>query len=185
MLQYPKATVHLLILPRDNTKNVLRGQEAFEDAQFLTECREMEAKVRAMVAGELRRKLGKYSATEVARRETQEADDIPETLPPGRDWASEVMTGTHSNPSMAQLHIHVISKDLHSECLKKTNHYLSFTTDFFIRMDEYPLADDDRRRHYGRFPPDMLCWRCGRGFGNKMARLKEHLEEEFDKWKKE
>ncbi|KAK5167831.1 aprataxin-like protein [Saxophila tyrrhenica] len=181
---YPKASVHLLILPRDGEKNVQRGQEVFHDAQFLAECRAIEAKVRKMVAGELRRRFGKYSALETARREAQEADEIPDVLPPGRDWESEVMSGTHANPSMNHLHIHVLSKDLHSECLKKTNHYQSFTTDFFIRMDEYPLAEDDSRRHYRWFPRDMVCWRCGRNFGNKMTRLKEHLDQEFEEWRK-
>lgn len=182
---FPKATVHLLILPRDSKKNVLRGQEAFGDAVFLADCREMEAKVRMMVAAELRRRLGKYSAAEVPHRAAWDADPIPDVLPPGRDWESEVMSGTHANPSMNHLHIHVLSRDLHSQCLKKTNHYQSFTTDFFIRMHEYPLADDDLRRSYGWFPKEMICWRCGKNFGNKMARLKDHLEEEFEEWKKE
>ena len=36
---FPKATVHLLILLRDPSKNSLRAQEAFEDAEFLADCR--------------------------------------------------------------------------------------------------------------------------------------------------
>lgn len=182
---FPKATVHLLILPRDDRLSVQRGQEVFEDLGFLDECREMEKKVRRIAAEELRRKIGKHSAAEQARRDAMEADEIPDELPRGRAWGEEIMTGTHANPSMNHLHIHVLSRDLHSECMKKTNHYQSFTTDFFIRMHEYPLADDDPRRHYGRFPSDMLCWRCGKNFGNKMARLKEHLEDEFEAWKRE
>lgn len=182
---YPKATVHLLILPRDPEKNIERGQEAFEDPTFLEECQEMEKKVRKIVAEELRRKLGKYSASEQPRRDALESDDIPNELPPGRDWDAEVITGTHANPSMNHLHIHVLSRDLHSECMKKSNHYQSFTTDFFIQMHEYPLSENDPRRHYRRFPDDMICWKCGKNFGNKMARLKEHLELEFDAWKKQ
>jgi aprataxin len=47
---YPKASVHLLILPRDPIKNVQRPQTAFDDPQFLAECREEEKKVRDIVA---------------------------------------------------------------------------------------------------------------------------------------
>lgn len=182
---YPKAAIHLLILPRDTTKNVIRPQEAFDDPVFLAECQTEEKKVRAMVASELRRRYGKHSASDRPRLEAMEADDPPDVLPAGRDWSKDVISGTHANPSMNHLHIHVLSRDMVSDPMKKRNHYLSFTTDFLIRMDEYPLAEGDRRRRYGHFPEDMLCWRCGRNFGNKMARLKEHLDEEFEDWKKE
>ena len=180
---FPKATVHLLILPRDPNMNVLRPQEAFDDPGFLADCQAEEKKVRELVASELRRKLGRYSATEQARLNAMEAEDIPDELPPGRNWQAEIMSGTHANPSMNHLHIHVLSKDLHSECMKKRNHYLSFTTEFLIGMDQYPLAKNDPRRHYGHFPEDMHCWRCGKNFKNKMASLKEHLEDEFEEWK--
>lgn len=183
---FPKATVHLLILPRDPRKNCLRPQEAFDDPVFLAECRDQEQKVRAIVASELRRKLGSYSSTEKPRIEAMDADDLPDTLPPGRDWASEVISGTHANPSMNHLHIHVLSRDMHSECLKKKNHYLSFTTDFLIPMDAFPLAKEDFRRDYRHFTePDMKCWRCGRDFGNRMVGLKEHLGVEFEGWRRE
>ena len=182
---YPKSLVHLLILPRDESKSVQRPQEAFDDPVFLAECREEEKKVRAIVASELRRKLGKYSAADQARTDAMEQDELPDELPPGRDWSQEVMSGTHANPSMNDLHIHVLSRDMQSECMKKTNHYFSFTTDFFIGMDEYPLAKGDKRRRYKHFPDSMACWRCGKTFGNKMTKLKEHLAEEFEEWKKQ
>jgi aprataxin len=182
---FPKATVHLLILPRDRRKNVLRPQEAFDDPAFLADCIAEEKKVREITISELRRKLGQSSAAEKVRTEAMESDDLPDELPPGRDWDKEIISGTHANPSMNHLHIHVLSRDLHSECLKKRNHYLSFTTDFFINMSEYPIAEEDPRRHYKHFPLDMLCWRCGRNFKNRMMQLKGHLEEEFEDWKKE
>ncbi|KAF7187204.1 Aprataxin-like protein [Pseudocercospora fuligena] len=182
---YPKASVHVLILPREPAKNVQRGQEAFDDPQFLEDCRQEEQKVRKMVAEELRRRFGKHSSSEQARIQAIESDDPPAELPPGRDWAKEVISGTHANPSMNHLHIHVLSRDMVSEPMKKSNHYLSFTTDFFIGLDQYPLPSDDHRRNYKHFPEDMYCWRCGKNFGRKMAKLKDHLAEEFEEWKKE
>ncbi|KAK3110017.1 aprataxin-like protein, partial [Teratosphaeriaceae sp. CCFEE 6253] len=41
---FPKASVHLLILPRDPKKNVIRPQEAFDDPVFLQECQAEEKK---------------------------------------------------------------------------------------------------------------------------------------------
>jgi aprataxin len=182
---FPKATVHLLILPRDPSKRDLRPQEAFDDPEFLADCLAEEKKVRDIAISELRRKLGSFSAAEKSRTEAMESDELPDELPPGRDWNKEIVSGTHANPSMNHLHIHVLSRELHSDCLKKKNHYQSFTTDFFIKMHEYPVAESDPRRYYKHFPPDMLCWRCGRNFRNQMVQLKAHLEEEFEEWKKE
>ena len=31
---------------------------------------------------------------------------------------------------------------------------------------------------------DLVCWKCGEGFGNRFAALKEHLEGEFERWKR-
>lgn len=184
---FPKASVHLLILPRNGQKNRMRPQDAFDDTTFLASCREEEKKVRTLVAAELRRRFGRHSISDRPRIEAMESDDppLPNDVPAGRDWSKEVISGIHANPSMNDLHIHVLSRDMMSECMKKTNHYLSFTTDFLVSLDQFPLDMEDHRRHYGRFPEDMLCWRCGRNFGRKMARLKEHLEVEFEEWKKE
>lgn len=180
---YPKATVHLLILPRDPKKNLLPPQEAFDDIQFLEECRQEEKRVRTIVADELRRKLGKHSVTEKARTDAMNSDDPPDELPAGRDWSKEIISGIHANPSMMHLHIHVLSRDMVSGFMKKRNHYQSFTTDFLVGLDQFPLQMDDHRRRYKRFPEDMFCWRCGDNYANKMARLKDHLQEEFESWR--
>lgn len=185
---FPKATIHLLILPRDTSKNVLRPQNAFDDVTFLEECRVEERKVRSIVASELRRRFGKLSASDRPRLAALESDEPPSpdhVITQGRDWTKDIISGIHANPSMNHLHIHVLSKDMVSEPMKKRNHYLSFTTDFLVPLSAFPLAKEDHRRAYTHFPEDMLCWRCGRNFTNKMARLKEHLEEEKADWIRE
>lgn len=40
--------------------------------------------------------------------------------------------GYHALPSMQQLHLHVISNDFDSPCLKTKKHWNSFCTDFFL-----------------------------------------------------
>lgn len=182
---YPKSSVHLLILPRNPILNIQRPDIAFDNPKFLADCREEEKKVRKIVASELRRRYGKYSAQDQPRIQALESDDPPEKLPAGRDWTKDVMSGIHANPSMSHLHIHVLSKDMVSEPMKRKNHYLSFTTDFLVGLEHFPLAKDDYRRKYKNFPEDMLCWRCGQNFQNEMTKLKEHLEHEKDSWIRE
>jgi aprataxin len=177
--------VHLLILPRDRKRNHLQPQKAFDDPDFLEDCRQEEMKVRKIVADELRRKFGRFSASEQSRNQAMEAADLPAELPLGRDWSKEVISGIHANPSMSHVHIHVLSRDMVSESMKKRNHYLSFTTDFLVGLEHFPLAKNDHRRNYGRFPADMHCWRCGENFENKMSKLKAHLDEEWTQWVRE
>lgn len=87
---------------------------------------------------------------------------------------------------MNHLHVHVISVDMISDCMKRREHYNSFKTEFFIELDDFPLAEDDPRRHQGHWPGIPLkCWRCGEVFDKKFKALTQHLLEEFDAWKRE
>jgi aprataxin len=188
---YPKSAVHTLLLPRSPTHSQQHPFEAFEDAEFLAKVQTEAAKLRKLVAKELQRRFGKYSAAEKRREavlsgEVELADD--QDLPAGRDWEREVKVGIHAHPSMSDLHVHVISRDMSSECMRHRKHYNSFNTPFLVDVADFPLAEDDPRRHPGRagyLNSDLVCWRCGRNFGNKFKQLKDHLAEEFEEWKRE
>ena len=75
------------------------------------------------------------------------------------------------------------------ETMKHRKHYNSFNTDFFIPLDDFPLADDDPRKQVAyqndNLKKEFKCWRCGKVFGNKFKELKEHLVTELKEWKKE
>ncbi|KAM3442363.1 hypothetical protein NHJ13734_002380 [Beauveria thailandica] len=207
--KFPKATVHTLILPRSPAVNLQHPFDALADPALLAHVRAQVARTRALVAvqraaGELRAHLERFSRAEAARQavldgeeeeEEEEAaaavqgggQEIP-MLPPGRDWAAEVICGVHAVPSMSHLHVHVLSRDMHSHKMKHRKHYNSFATPFLVDIDDFPLAQDDPRRdtrREGYLDWDLRCWRCERNFGNKFAQLKEHLEQEFDEWKRE
>jgi len=185
---YPKASVHALLLPRSPAHSLKHPFDAFEDTAFLAEVQAEAAKLKGIVARELQRLFGSASRAERARQRvlTGEEDGGPGgELPPGRDWAKEVRVGIHAHPSMSHLHVHVISRDMHSPCLKHRKHYNSFNTPFLIDVADFPLADDDPRRHPGRngyMDRGLKCWRCGREFGNKFKALKDHLDQEFEEW---
>lgn len=181
---YPKATVHFLLLPRDLKFSALHPFEAFNDRQFLSEAKQEAEKAAKIAASELQRIYCSTSAKEKKRLEAMESDDPPLELPAGRDWRSEVKIGIHKGPSMNNLHIHILSKDMHSGRMKHRKHYNSFNTPFFVPLEEFPLDDDDKRRNAHYLESDMKCWRCRKNFGNKFAQLKEHLETEWEEWRK-
>ena len=162
---YPKATIHLLILPRDPEKQHQHPVVAFKDQVFFAKLRTEAAKWHSLAAKELARTL------------------CPDTIPE-RDWESEIKVGIHSFPSMHHLHVHIISRDMHSPCVRHKKHYNSFTTPFFVGLHEFPLEEEDierRARNWNK--QDMICWRCGENFENKFTALKVHLEREFEEWK--
>lgn len=184
---FPKSSLHLLLLPRDQSKTRLHPFDAFEDAEFLAKVKAETYKLRTLAAGELRRKYGKDSAQEQARLAALSADPPPDELPQGRDWEQEIVAGVHAVPSMNHLHVHVLSVDRYSDRLKHRKHYNSFSTPFFVPIDDFPLAHDDERRkptEEGYLKRDFACWRCGMVFGNRFTELKQHLEKEFMEWKK-
>lgn len=184
---YPKSSVHTLLLPR-SSKSLLHPFEAFEDLDFLAKVKEEAKNLRTLVAKELRRIYGRYSAQEQARERALNGIDDVEQLPPGRDWGKDIMVGIHAHPSMNHLHVHVLSVDRFSKHLKHRKHYNSFSTPFFVPLEDFPLAKDDVRRHPGRegyLNSDFKCWRCGRDFGRSFSKLEEHLAEEFANWKTE
>ncbi|RKF54753.1 Aprataxin-like protein [Golovinomyces cichoracearum] len=194
--KFPKSSVHMLILPRDTKFSRLHPFEAFEHAEFLASVQLQLKKVKEMVVNEIRNRYGIFSLKDAQRQnllregravESEiEEDDRRQPLT-GRNWDAEVISGIHARPSMNHLHIHVLSVDRLSDSLKHRKHYNSFTTNFFIPLEDFPLPSDDVRRfpeREGYLNSELKCWRCGKNFGNKFSNLKKHLSDEFEEWKR-
>ncbi|KAF2205670.1 HIT-like protein [Delitschia confertaspora ATCC 74209] len=205
---YPKASIHLLLLPRDPVINQTHPLEAFNlYPEFLAEAKKMvKDDIIPLAAAELRRMYGKESASD---REYQDAlaermispasvaasphapTPVPteSSLSKGRDWAKEIRVGVHGHPSMSHLHIHILSREMHSQTMKHYKHYNSFNTPFFVELDDFPLKEGDPRLEPDKhmfIRSDFVCWRCGKRFPReKFKRLKEHVEDEFEVWKRE
>ncbi|CAH01478.1 DNA 5'-adenosine monophosphate hydrolase [Kluyveromyces lactis] len=97
--------------------------------------------------------------------------------------ANFVQSGVHSTPSMANTHIHVMTRDFHSKKLKHKKHFNSFNSPFFIPWDELPVLDlpgdkELSERYIKNF--EMICPYCSTNFKNRFAKLKEHLADEFN-----
>ncbi|KAI5810931.1 HIT-like domain-containing protein [Peziza echinospora] len=196
---YPKSTLHLLLILRTHPENLTPPLTLFSPptpshTTHLQHALEAASFARTLVAKELKRRFnGPTGNASVAR------------------WEREVRVGIHSVPSMDTLHIHVMSPDMVSERIKGRKHYNAFNTGFFVGLEEFPILEEDerRRRRKGVGGPggllgrsrklgsereqeeevregwtsrELRCWRCGRGFGNKWVKLKEHLVEEKKLW---
>lgn len=186
---FPKSSIHLLLLPRDPSTSLLHPFEALSDPTFLAKLKPEVAKLKALAAKELKRRFGTFSTLQQAHETAllDQENGFEGSLPPSRDYSIDVMAGIHAGPSMSHLHIHILSRDFHSPCMKHRKHYNSFHTPFFIDVEDFPLQEDDPRRHPGRegyLSRDFMCWRCGKGFGKRFKALKDHLDDEFEAWKR-
>ncbi|KAI0398253.1 HIT domain-containing protein [Xylariaceae sp. FL0594] len=190
--KFPKSTVHTLLLPRAQPLSRLHPFDAFDgDPAFLAAVRAAAAELKRRAAAELRRSYGRFSAQDRLREAVLDGAvewDAP-SLPAGRDWEKELLVGVHAKPSMNDLHVHVMSRDMMGHRMLKPKHYLTFNTPFLVDLADFPLPADDPRRdssHRRKYlRRDLVCWRCEENFGKDFAALKKHLEVEFEAWKKE
>lgn len=95
--------------------------------------------------------------------------------------------GFHAFPSMAQVHMHVISQDFDSPCLKTKRHWNSFNTDYFVPSNtvlnllkeqgscsSVQITNERRKREI--LSRDLQCNQCHFKPKN-MPDLKMHLRE--------
>lgn len=187
---YPKALRHYLVLPRSPTLTLLHPLEAFRlhpEAYLVVEAGVEKAK--DMVV-DLVVKAGYIDDDAVARATFRN---------------NYIRAGVHAEPSLANLHVHVITQDFCLARLKNKKHYNSFTTAFFVdfsvlaTLTPTPVqssSDDDfvptpgklviqSLKPLKRAAPKysrsgaMTCVHCGRKF-NAIPPLKAHLREEFE-----
>ncbi|CAD5114485.1 DgyrCDS3611 [Dimorphilus gyrociliatus] len=89
--------------------------------------------------------------------------------------------GYHAIPSMSQLHMHVISQDMISDCMKTKKHYNSFTTDYFVPSETIlkmlkrdGKVDINAKDMKLCLEMNLRCHLCGESQKN-IPTLKKHL----------
>ncbi|XP_031727326.1 aprataxin isoform X1 [Anarrhichthys ocellatus] len=93
-------------------------------------------------------------------------------------------TGYHAIPSMSHVHLHVISQDFDSPCLKNKKHWNSFTTDYFMESrDVIQMLETNGRVNVKEGTSELLklplrCHMCRKDIPTIPA-LKEHLKSHF------
>ncbi|CAB4435588.1 unnamed protein product [Rhizophagus irregularis] len=95
--------------------------------------------------------------------------------------------GFHAVPSLRQLHMHVISQDFISPSLKNKKHWNSFTTEFFIDVEEIEriLEKQGEVKFNKAYYEDLLksplkCHLCDAKSIKFIPDLKKHLEEHWN-----
>ncbi|RNA08194.1 aprataxin isoform X2 [Brachionus plicatilis] len=106
--KYPKAKVHFLLIPHGNElPKMIRVADLIKSNQCLDLLKEIKSLSEKIIA-----------------------ENFPKEL------KSKTMCGFHSIQSMQPLHMHIISKDFDSDCLKNKKHWNSFNTKYFINLDD-------------------------------------------------
>jgi hypothetical protein len=165
---YPKSRIHFLVLPRPRA-------------------------VRADGADDLR--VAHLPALRrIAAVANAVADAAADEVAAGAGGGSSrpaVSVGVHRIPSLAPLHIHVVSADLAAPAMHTKRHYNSFATDFFLPLsavlaalaaaaaagappDARPLARV-RDGADGRLKEEPVCHRCGRTGLKPFAEFAAHV----------
>jgi len=147
--KYPKAKVHLLVLPKDDRLNTLKSL----DGGHAPLVRRMEA-------------AGKKAVKKVFSSPT------------------EIRIGFHIVPSMARLHLHVISQDFDSPCLKHKQHWNSFNTPYFVDVDDVIAQLEEKGRVNGVssdvsnqwLKTELKCHKCNYKPKN-FPDLKSHIKQ--------
>ncbi|CAL4088427.1 unnamed protein product, partial [Meganyctiphanes norvegica] len=94
---------------------------------------------------------------------------------------SEFRYGYHAIPSMARLHLHVISQDFDSTCLKSKRHWNSFNTKYFLdstdvirSLEKYGQCDTSEASK-DLLNEQLKCHKCSY-IPQNMPKLKDHLK---------
>ncbi|XP_074486083.1 aprataxin isoform X1 [Sebastes fasciatus] len=112
----------------------------------------------------------------------QVADQMVQQCPDASSLRFRI--GYHAIPSMSHVHLHVISQDFDSPCLKNKKHWNSFTTDYFVEShDVIQMLETNGRVTVNEGTSEMLklplrCHMCHREIPTIPA-LKEHLKSHF------
>ncbi|KAJ3026764.1 UNVERIFIED_CONTAM: hypothetical protein HDU68_005110 [Siphonaria sp. JEL0065] len=95
--------------------------------------------------------------------------------------------GFHAVPSMAHLHMHIISDDMVSPALKNKKHWNSFTTRFFIpletvvtRIEKDGSIEIDKEEYEQLLKGPLVCHKCQKTIKN-IPELKKHLDVHLEK----
>ncbi|XP_078009177.1 aprataxin isoform X4 [Phascolarctos cinereus] len=94
--------------------------------------------------------------------------------------------GYHAFPSMSHVHLHVISQDFDSPCLKNKKHWNSFNTDYFIEsQDVIKMIQKDGKVTVAEGTSDLLklplrCHIC-KEQQPTIPQLKDHLRKHGSK----
>lgn len=118
--KYPKAKVHFLLIPHgDKMPKLLRLADLISLPKSVDILKEM-----------------KFLSDQLIEK------NVP------NDLKSKTLCGFHAIQSMQPLHMHIITTDFESECLKNKKHWNSFTTQYFIKIEDLIKCLEDEKDYF-------------------------------------
>ncbi|XP_043916907.1 aprataxin isoform X1 [Protopterus annectens] len=93
--------------------------------------------------------------------------------------------GYHAIPSMSHIHLHVISQDFDSPCLKNKKHWNSFNTEYFLNSEDViKMVEKDGKVTVQDGATELLklplkCHVC-KQLQSTLPQLKEHLKKHME-----
>ena len=125
------------------------------------------------------------SHIDLIRHMIAQGEELGKKLKKGEAENVEFKLGFHAVPSMALLHMHVISSDFDSFCLKCKRHWNSFTTSYFrpanlilAELEEVGHIAIDELYYKSCLKTQMECHICHEKM-ESMPKLKEHIKSHF------
>lgn len=159
--KWPKAKLHLLVMPR----------VALNNLSYLR--REHIPLLQAM------ERLGKTLGDQWLAKDGSSAVAKVGQWPSA--YTKRVAIGFHAIPSMTQVHMHVISDDFDSASLKTKKHWNSFLPPFFQapavllqQLQDHNAVQFDKATYEAYLEAPLKCHRCGSHLPNVPA-LKGHI----------
>ncbi|EDV29913.1 uncharacterized protein TRIADDRAFT_18245 [Trichoplax adhaerens] len=150
--KFPKAKHHYLIMPKDDINNI----------------QQLRADQHLHLVKHLHQR-----AQELIDRIQGKNDD---------QGKLEFRIGYHAIPSMTPLHVHVISQDFNSDCLKTKKHWNSFTTSFFLlstniiqELERKKSISLNKELYQSFLASPLQCHKC-KYSPKHMPDLKQHLK---------
>ncbi|KAL7579974.1 hypothetical protein ACA910_004968 [Epithemia clementina (nom. ined.)] len=194
---YPKARMHLLLLPRrlvaapdqrqqqnGNDSGVTgSGRSLRSIADLSKDLHYEELKKSHATARQIVQHLTKeYRSLYCNKNKNKSKDSNADAAFADTDNNCLLRMGYHAIPSLDNLHLHIISTDLDSPCLKNKKHYNSFTTSFFVEADqvEQELLQNGSFRPINeqaeeeKLKQPLCCFKCGE-IQRNIPTLKQHL----------
>jgi hypothetical protein len=131
---FPKAAIHLLLLPKESYFNKLSVQEfSPEDLDKVKVLHEIGRDYARKLSDDLEQTENKH---ELPASPTTRSTFVEELKRRKRlQEIGSFQLGYHVLPSLFPLHLHIITKDFISPFLKTKKHWNSFTSEFFFDID--------------------------------------------------
>ena len=111
---------------------------------------------------------------------------VEENFP--KDCKSKVLMGFHAIQSMNPLHMHILTADFKSDCLKNKKHWNSFNSSYFFKLDDLLQKLEEENNYFAKdkfnlnngnvlkefLNSELRCNVC-KIILNNMPNLKKHL----------